>query len=262
MTDRRRRQKEQRAAKKEAEKKHDARRELLRRILTALGFGVVVVGIFALGGIFANDDASLPRGYEDFRAQPTACGAQAPDSEPVMSFEAPEAQTDVTVDSMVTATLDTSCGEIVIQLDPLRSPATVNSFVFLAREGFFDGQVFYLILSDFKVETGDPLADGTGGPGYRVPDEFPESDFVYGPGVVAMGNEGKGTTGSRFFIVLSDQAASLNPVFNVLGQMTSGEDALDRMVEIDTARRPGSREDSVPLETVYVESVSIEVAGS
>ena len=145
MTDRRRRQKEQRAAKREAEKKQEARKELGRRLGTAFLFGLVVVGIFVVGAYFGDDEGALPGGYEDFRAQPTACGAEAPEAEAVQTFDAPEPQEDVTAGSVVTVTLDTSCGEIVMDLDPVGAPQTANSFVFLTREGFFDGQVFYRI---------------------------------------------------------------------------------------------------------------------
>ena len=123
----------------------------------------------------------------------------------------------------------------MIELDPAGYPETVNSFVFLAREGFFDGQVFYRIIADFQLFSGDPMADGTGGPGYRLPDELPPDDFVYTPGVVAMDNVGKGTTGSRFFIVLSDDAQVLNPQFNGLGNVISGQETLDRIQAVDTA---------------------------
>lgn len=262
MTDRRRRQKEQRAAKRNAEKKQTARRELGRRLGTALVFGVLVVGVLALGAFFGDDEGDLPRGYEGFRQQPTACGAEQPPPEEVVQFAEPEQQTDITPATEVTATLQTSCGEIVIQLDPAGYPETVNSFVFLARQGFFDGQVFYRVVTNFRAFAGDPLANGTGGPGYRIPDEFPGEDFVYTPGVVAMYNNGKGTTGSQFFIVPGEGASVLNPLFNVLGRMTSGQDALDRIEEVETARRPGSVEDSLPLETVYVETVTIDVTGS
>jgi cyclophilin family peptidyl-prolyl cis-trans isomerase len=262
MTDRRRRQKEQRAAKREAEKKQTARRELGRRLGTALLFGVVVIGVLVLGSVFGDDEGALPQGYEGFRAQPTACGADQPPAETVAEFTEPEPQADITPTAVVTATLQTSCGEIVIELDPAGYPETVNSFVFLAREGFYDGQVFHRIVADFQLFSGDPLADGTGGPGYRIPDEFPPPDFVYTPGVVAMDNNGKGTTGSQFFIVLGDSAEVLNPQFNGLGNVVSGEETLDRIEEVETATRPGTVEDSLPLETVYIETVTIDVTGS
>jgi cyclophilin family peptidyl-prolyl cis-trans isomerase len=259
MSDRRTRQKELRTAKREAEKKKDARKELRRRIITAFGFGAVVVGFFALSAVF-DGDGQLPTGYEAFRAQDTACGADQPAEQAVEQFDAPEVQDDLEGATAVTATLETSCGPIVIELD-LDNPQTANSFVFLAREGFYDGQVFYRVLANFAIQGGDPEANGTGGPGYRVPDEFPPDDFVYEEGVVAMDNRGRGTTGSDLFIVIGD-ASALNPQFNVLGTVTSGEEALEAIRGIETARRPGFREDSLPLETIYIESVTIEITGS
>ncbi len=255
MTDRRRRQKEQRAAKREAEKKQEARKELGRRLGTAVIFGLVVAGIFAVGAILGRDRGDLPPAYQSFRDQPTACDAEQPDPERTMTFEQPEAQADLASAGRVTATMETSCGEVVIALDNERSPATVNSFVFLAREGFFDGQVFHRVYPGFRVFSGDPQANGTGGPGYEIADEFPSADFVYAPGVVAMDNVGKGTTGSRFFIVTGDAGATLNPTFNVLGTFTSGDDTLQRISEVEVAQ-------NIPRETVYIESVSIEVTGS
>lgn len=262
MTDRRRRQKEQRTAKRQAEKKQEARKELGRRLGTAVVFGLVVVGIFAVGAIFGGDDGELPGSYEGFRSQPTACGAEQPEPEAVLQFDAPQNQPDVTPDATVVATLETSCGEIVIELDPEGHPQTANSFVFLAREGFFDGQVFFRISEGFRVFAGDPEATGSGGPGYVIDDEYPPADFVFGPGAVVMDNVGKGTTGSQFFIVIGESASALNPQFNLLGEVISGQDTLELISAVDTARRPGSREDSLPLETVYIERVTVEVTGS
>jgi cyclophilin family peptidyl-prolyl cis-trans isomerase len=259
MTDRRRRQKEQRAAKREATKKQEARKELGRRLGTALVFGVVVVGIFVVGAYFGDDEGELPGGYEDFRNQPTACGAEAPEPEPILSFDAPEPQADVTAGSPVTVTLQTSCGEIVIDLDPVGAPQTANSFVFLAREGFFDGQVFYRVEEGFRAFSGDPEANGDGGPGYQIPDEFPAGEFEYTPGMVLMDNVGRGTTGSRFFILTGDAASTLNPQFNLLGEVTSGQDTLESISAVETAVRPGSTGQSLPLETVYIESATVEV---
>ncbi len=263
MSDRRQRQKEQRAAKREAERKQEQRRELGRRLITAFVFGIVVVGIFAVSGIFGGPSSDTPTSYDGFREQTTACGAEAPPSEEVMSFASPEPQTDVNGDSEVTATITTSCGEIVIELDPANYPDTVNSFVFLAREGYFDGQVFHRIAKDFVIQGGDPEADGTGGPGYIIEDEFPVDDeFTYEEGTVAMANRGTRSTGSQFFIVIGDDARHLTPLFNVLGEMVSGQDTLERIAEVETGTAPGSVEQSLPRETVYIESISIDVASS
>ncbi len=264
MSDRRQRQKEQRAAKREAERKHESRRELGRRLITALLFGVVVVGIFALGGVFGGDDpAALPGSYEDYRDQEAACGADQPSPEQVMTFASPEPQSDVTTQAEVTATIATSCGEIVLELNNAEAPETVNSFVFLARQGYYDGQVVHRIVENFLFQTGDPDADGTGGPGYAIGNEYPgDPDFEYTPGVVAMSNRGSRSTGSQFFVVTGDNGKFLTSSFNVLGTVVSGDDTIERIMAVETATAPGSVEKSLPLQTVYIESITIDVAGS
>ena len=90
----------------------------------------------------------------------------------------------------------------------------------------------------------------------------PTADFVYAPSVAAMYNTGKGTTGSQFFIVTGEDASALNPQFNVLGEVVSGDETLDLVSQVETATRPGTREKSLPLETVYIDSVTIDVTGS
>ncbi len=263
MSDRRQRQKEQRAEKRETEKKQAARKELGRRLATAMGFGLVVVTIFALSGFFSGPSTDLPGTYEGFRSQTTACGADQPPPERVMFFDAPEGQSDITPTAKVLATMATSCGDIVMELDPGSSPETVNSFVFLAREGFFDGQVFHRIAEGFVIQGGDPEANGTGGPGYIIADEFPAApDFSYQVDAVAMANRGARSTGSQFFFVIGEDARHLTPSFNILGKVLSGQDALERMEQVPKGVLPGSVEESLPLETVYIESVTIDVTDS
>jgi cyclophilin family peptidyl-prolyl cis-trans isomerase len=259
MTDRRRRQKERRAARREEQRKAESRRELFRRLAFALGMGALLVISFVVVSIFGADSESLPGSYEGYRQQETACGAEPPPEESVMSFEDYQPQEDVGPDTEVTATLVTSCGDIVVELLPSMSPETVESFVFLARQDFYDGTVFHRILEGFVAQAGDPRAVGTGGPGYRIPDEYPPADFEFERGVVAMANSGRNTTGSQFFIVLGDDARVLNPLFNVLGRVVEGDDVLDRIAQVPTATRRDSREESLPLETVYIEDVAIVV---
>jgi len=262
MSDRRQRQKEQRTAKREAEKKQAARSELGRRLGTAGIFGLIVVALLAFTGVFGGETAELPAAYEGFRDQPTACGAEQPPPEQVISFEAPEQQSDVTSTSKVMATLATSCGEVVIELDPAGYPETANSFVFLAREGFYDGQVFHRVVENFMAQGGDPNANGTGGPGYVIADEYPDEEFVYEDGVVAMANRGSRSTGSQFFIVIGEDGRFLTNSFNVLGTVVSGRETMDKIAAVPTGAAVGSSEQSLPLETVYIETVTIDVSGS
>lgn len=258
MTDRRQRQKQARAAAKEAQRKAAARRELRRRILVGLGLGAAVAAVLLALGTFGSGEPELPEALGDFRDQPTACGGTAPAPPTEMEFERPINQ-GIRSDATITATLVTSCGNIVIELDNAGFPQTANNFVFLARNGYYDGTAFHRIASGFVIQGGDPTASGTGDPGYAIPDEFPDEDFIYEPGVVAMANAGRGTTGSQFFIVTGDQAASLNPTFNVLGSVVEGMDVVERIEEVPTRVRPGSVEESYPTESVYLESVTITV---
>jgi cyclophilin family peptidyl-prolyl cis-trans isomerase len=255
MTDRRQRQKEQRATRLEEQKKAASRKEFRRRILVALGIGLGLTALLVLISVLGNEPTTLPASYQAFRNQPTACGAQAPPAGELMSFSGPEDQG--LGSEPVIVTINTSCGPIVVELDPATYPATVNSFVFLARQGFYDGSVFHRIASNFVIQGGDPEATGTGGPAYLVPDEFPPDDFVYEEGVVAMANAGGGTTGSQFFVVVGDNARVLNNTFNVLGRVVSSQETLDAIEAVPTSVAPGTSERSRPVETVYIESIEI-----
>ena len=125
-------------------------------------------------------------------------------------------------------------GEFVIQLYPDKAPITVNSFVFLAREKFFDGVTFHRVLKDFMAQGGDPTGTGGGGPGYQFVNEDNDLRFDKA-GVVAMANAGRNTNGSQFFITFSPQDY-LNGGYTIFGQVTSGMD----IVNIITLRDPQS----------------------
>ena len=255
MTDRRQRQKEQRAARLEEEKKAATRKEFRRRIVIALGIGLGLAGVLLLTSVLGNRPVALPASYQAFREQPTACGAEAPPEIQIKSFPAPEDQG--LGSEPVILTIHTSCGPIELELDPAY-PETVNSFVFLARAGFYDRTVFHRIAADFVIQGGDPEASGTGGPGYVIPDEFPPDGFIYEEGVVAMANAGGRTTGSQFFIVVGDDARVLNNTFNVLGRVVSGQENLDAIESVPTSVAPGTNERSRPIQTVYIETIEIE----
>ncbi len=257
MTDRRQRQKEARAAAREAERKAASRKELWRRIRVGLGIGLVVAVVLLLTGVFGSDDGPDAT-YLAFRDLPTACGAEAPDPVVPMQFTA-AASTDVA--SGARAVIATSCGDVVVELDPSGAPETVASFVFLAGEGYYDGTVFHRIVEEFVIQGGDQTATGAGGPGYTLPDEYPAAEFVYERGVVAMANRGKDTTDSQFFIVTGQQALALSPTFTVIGRVVDGFDALDRLAAVPVTRQVGTSEVSRPLEAAYIESIDI-VSGS
>ncbi len=198
----------------------------------------------------------VPSTYEQFREQPTACGAEAPEPLTPMQFEAPD---DMGLDpsTPVHITMSTSCGDLEIELEPAIAPETVNSFVFLATEGYFDGTVFHRVIPGFVAQGGDPTATGTGGPGYTIPDEFPPPGVGYDRGVLAMANAGPGTTGSQFFIVVED--TELPPQFAIFGRVVDGFDVLDRLQEVPLGVSPVSPDPvaSTPLETIYFNGIAI-----
>ena len=143
----------------------------------------------------------------------------------------------------------------MIELDPAAAPSTVESFAFLARQGFFDGIAFHRIMPGFMAQTGDPTATGTGGPGYRLPAEPPAGDAPYERGVVAMAGNAAGPSGSQFFIMFDDYP--LPPDYNILGRLIDGFETLDAIEDIPLGFS-ASGEESSPLETVYIESIAIE----
>lgn len=195
--------------------------------------------------------------YERYRAQPTACGADQPPALTPMQFEQPE-DTGIDVLGTYTAVVATSCGDLTIELDPSGAPLAVNSFIFLAQQGYYDGIVSHRIDPEFMFQTGDPSANGTGNPGYLIlRDEWPAAGFAYDRGVVAMANAGPQTTGSQFFIVLVD-GVPLPPNFTVLGRVVDSEETLDAISAIPVAARPGG-EVSLPLESLYIESITVDL---
>ena len=143
----------------------------------------------------------------------------------------------IDLEKAYTATLDTNHGEIVIEFDSARSPQTVNNFVFLARDGFYDGVIFHRVIENFMIQGGDPTGTGRGGPGYRFRDEI-EGAGSYSRGTVAMANAGPNTNGSQFFICHTD--VGLPHSYTIFGQVTSGMDAVDSIAtsSTDNADRP------------------------
>src|SRR5215831_6403941 len=133
------------------------------------------------------------------------------------------------------ATITTDRGDIVIDLDATRAPATVNNFVFLAREGFYDGLTFHRVVDDFVIQGGCPEGSGRGGPGYRFADEPVVGD--YEAGAVAMANSGPNTNGSQFFICTVDDRRKLAKSYNLFGQVVSGMDIVTSIGQGDVMRK-------------------------
>jgi cyclophilin family peptidyl-prolyl cis-trans isomerase len=138
------------------------------------------------------------------------------------------------------ATLHTSEGAIELELYPNEAPQTVENFVKLARDGFYDGVIFHRVIPDFMIQGGDPTGTGMGGPGYEFEDEFNEHRVVRG--ALAMANAGPNTNGSQFFIVTAEATPWLDGKHTVFGKVTSGMDVVDRISEAerDDNDRPAS----------------------
>jgi cyclophilin family peptidyl-prolyl cis-trans isomerase len=146
------------------------------------------------------------------------------------------------------ATIGTDKGDIIVELYADKAPVTVNNFVFLAREGYYDGVTFHRVIKGFMAQGGDPTGSGSGGPGYRFGDEFHTALRHDQPGILSMANSGPGTNGSQFFITYRD-TPHLDGKHTVFGRVVEGMDVLDAIPERDPAR---AREPGVAMSSVVV----------
>lgn len=151
---------------------------------------------------------------------------------------------------MYRATLRTSKGEIVIRLAADKTPVTVNNFVFLARQGFYDNTIFHRAIKGFMIQGGDPARNGSGGPGYQFDDEPFEGEYTRG--TVAMANAGPNTNGSQFFIMHQDYQLPKNYV--IFGNVVEGMEVVDAIAETPVISNSFG-EQSTPIEPVSVQSV-------
>ena len=152
-----------------------------------------------------------------------------------------------------TATMSTSMGDLVIALDAIQAPKTVNNFVFLAREGYYDGVIFHRIIKGFMCQGGDPTGTGRGGPGYKFADELPKPR-QYEIGSLAMANAGPNTNGSQFFIVSGPSGVGLPPQYSLFGKVVKGLDVVAQMEQVETDR--GDK----PLNDLTINSVEVTEA--
>ena len=147
------------------------------------------------------------------------------------------------------ATLHTNHGAIGIELYPEDAPKTVDNFVKLARDGFYDKLIFHRVIPDFMIQGGDPTGTGSGGPGYSFEDEFNQHKVERG--ALAMANAGPNTNGSQFFVVTADACPWLDGKHTVFGKVTSGMDTVDKIAELPRDARDKPHEDAV-IERVEV----------
>ena len=159
---------------------------------------------------------------------------------------------EMTVDAAkkYTATIETNQGTMTAELYVEDAPMTVNNFVFLAKEGFYNGTIFHRIIPGFMIQGGDPTGTGTGGPGYKFNNEPVKRP--YDRGILAMANAGRNTNGSQFFIMHADYP--LPPDYTIFGKLTGGDDVLEKIATTKTARGDRPVEDQKMLKVSVVES--------
>ena len=217
---------------------------LMKRLIIS----TVIVGIAAvpvLAGCGSSDSASTAADTTASAAAPAA-DAKTWAAAPAMSIDA---------NATYTAAMQTSMGDITIALDPKQAPKTVNNFVFLSKQGFYNGLTFHRVIPEFMIQGGDPTGTGSGGPGYSFPDELPAAG-QYKIGSVAMANAGPDTNGSQFFIITGANGVSLPPSYSLFGQVTKGQSVADAISNVprDAADKPNS--------PVTITSVKITTSGA
>ena len=148
------------------------------------------------------------------------------------------------------AVISTAKGDITIHLHADKAPITVNNFVFLARQHFYDGVTFHRVIKDFMAQTGDPTGTGRGGPGYHFADEINPALEHDSEGVVAMANAGRNTNGSQFYITFGP-TPHLDGGYNIFGKVTSGMDVL-RKISLRDPMRAGIQGDAVNFIKIIV----------
>ncbi|HWT91121.1 MAG TPA: peptidylprolyl isomerase [Solirubrobacterales bacterium] len=226
------------------EQKQPDRRWIVLAVFALVAAGIVAAVLLSQGGDSDEETTTAAK------ADGGGCKeVEAPEPKTV-SFKAPEQVLEP--GEPATAVVKTSCGTFEIELDTERAPKTANSFAFLAEEGFYDDLTFHRIVPEFVIQGGDPEGTGTGGPGYSV-DEKPPPNLSYTKGVVAMAKsevEPPGRSGSQFYVVTAP-ATPLPPEYALVGKVTEGFDAVERIEKLGT---PSEK----PKQPVVIEEVTIE----
>ncbi|HEU5103753.1 MAG TPA: peptidylprolyl isomerase [Roseiflexaceae bacterium] len=225
------------------------RQNPLPAILSAL----VVVAIFVTLGLMlasnrpgANPSAAAPT-EAGFEPAPTAAAPAAGEPTPAAGAAAPAGRADaysapppmaIDPNKAYTATFTTPRGDFVVKLRPDLAPQTVNSFVFLAREGFYNGVTWHRVLPNFMAQGGDPTGTGTGGPGYTVPDEFTDKVKFDKPGILAMANTGQPNSGGSQFFVTTAPADYLDGKYTIFGEVQQGQEIVNAIPLRDPEQNP------------------------
>jgi cyclophilin family peptidyl-prolyl cis-trans isomerase len=250
----RERQRQNRELRREAMLAAERRRKRWR---TARALAIPLIIVVVIGVIVAITSGGGDDDSSSASAGAVTCSGRKP-STPAKEQSFPEAPPlTIDVDQPQSVVMHTSCGDIDVKLDAQQAPQTVNSFLYLVENQFYNGTTFHRIVTDFVDQGGDPKGDGTGGPGYSLPDEPPKDGYKVGD--VAMANSGPGTTGSQFFLVVSKKGAqTLNGSgapykYSILGRMDAH--GLKVAKKINTFGSPN--EAGTPTKTIYVFDIGI-----
>ncbi len=272
-TPKRERKKANRQLKLEEQRREAQRASMRKRIVLFSVIALVLLGglyVYSLGGDDDTETSSeLTDGAttdstvaettdttaaDDATTEPEStveCPPVDGTAEPVLAFDSAPP---LCIDSAksYTAEVVTSMGDFTIELDAAAAPQTVNNFVFLARNRYYEGVTFHRVITGFVIQGGDPVGDppGSGGPGYAIDDELPD-EGAYEIGSVAMANSGPNTNGSQFFVVTGDQGAALPAQYSLFGTVTDGLDTALAIQEVET-----DANDS-PVEPVTITSITI-----
>jgi peptidyl-prolyl cis-trans isomerase B (cyclophilin B) len=250
---------------KQYERRRRERHHKHRQRIVAATVGILVALGGVGGGLFLLTKGGKPKAQASGSPSPSpsaggvACGGTVPAaaSKKKPTYKKPPKMT-IDVRKTYTATMVTSCGTIEMKLDPKLAPNTVNSFVFLVRQHFYDGLIFHRIARDFVIQGGDPTGTGSGGPGYQTVDAPPKGS-TYPAGTVAMAkgtDQPAGTSESQFFIV-TGKNPSLSPDYAIIGTVVKGQDVADK---IGTLPIQNGASDGKPVQTVYIVKITIKVS--
>jgi cyclophilin family peptidyl-prolyl cis-trans isomerase len=257
--DKRERQRQNRDARRqaaqEAEKRHKRNRTIRNLALLLIPLVILFVVLQLTNSNDSSSSSSKNAAPTNFA---TTCDTSLPTK--AANTKLPKPGMAIDTSKQYTAVLHTTEGDVTIALDAKEAPKTVNSFVYLACKSFYNGTNFHRIVTDFVDQGGDPKGDGTGGPGYTLPDEPPANGYTAGS--VAMANAGAGTTGSQFFLVVSDNGAKQlgGPPYkySALGQMDAAGLAVAQ--KINTFGSADSN--GTPTKTVTINGVTVSDGSS
>ena len=191
-------------------------------------------------------------GCTDAREQKAAWSAEEKAKYPITEKE-PQPQKEEEekeMEFMKKAIIKTNMGNIELGLYDDLTPVTVENFVNLSKKGFYDGTIFHRVIKDFMIQGGDPQGDGTGGPGYNIPDEFDDSLTFSEPGILAMANAGPNTGGSQFFITVIN-TDWLNNKHTIFGKVLNGYDIVENISNVAVGQ--GDK----PVDPITIESIEI-----